>query len=385
MRILYHHRTLGDGAEGIHISSIIEAFRLLGHETKVAALIGEKTNVTTGSTSRLNTLTRHTPRVVYEMLEVGYLIAGYRLMQKCSVAWKPDMLYERYSLFNYAGIAFARKEKIPLILEVNAPLAYEREKYEKLVLRRLAKAFEQRVCQKASFVIAVSTPLKDYLVEQGVSSHKIRVVPNGTDPELFQPNNAARKSLRQDLGVSDDTVVIGFVGILRPWHGVETLCEAMASLDPSRRKVHLLLVGDGPIRKDIEQLIEQKKLKDFVTITGRIPHSQVPSYITAFDIGISPRVTFYASPMKLLEYMATGVPVVAPRMANIQDIVTDGKEGKLFEPEDIQDLSAVLSQLIDNAEVRLSMGRTARETILSTRTWLHNAQLVLDLMKEPFP
>ena len=145
--------------------------------------------------------------------------------------------------------------------------------------------------------------------------------------------------------------------------------------------MHLVIVGDGPTRQDIERFIQKEGIEKFVTITGRIPHTEIPSYLTAFDIGVSPRATFYASPMKLLEYMATGVVVVAPRMENIQDIVTDGVDGSLFFPEDRADLCAKLSALIENPDLRRRMGIAARENILKRRTWVHNASQVLDWLE----
>jgi glycosyltransferase involved in cell wall biosynthesis len=227
MRILYHHRTLGDGAEGIHVSSIVQAFRQLGHDVKVAALIGEQTNVVTKRSRRIKALLGLAPRVIYELIELGYTIAGYRLLKGTASEWKPDLLYERYALFNFAGLQFARRQNIPFVLEVNAPLAYERTNYEELVLKRLARRCERVICSKANLVVVVSTPLKEYLVEQGVPGQQIRVLPNGADVELFHPGEAMRKIVRSRLGVSDETVVIGFVGILRPWHGIETLCAAI--------------------------------------------------------------------------------------------------------------------------------------------------------------
>ena len=382
MQILYHHRTLGDGAEGIHVSSIVQAFRKLGHDVKVAALIGEQTNLVTQRGRRIKALLGLAPRIVYELLELAYTMAGYRLLKVTASGWKPELLYERYALFNFAGLKFARRQNIPFVLEVNAPLAYERTNYEELVLNRLARHCERVICSKANLVVVVSTPLKEYLVEQGVPGRQIRVLPNGADVELFHPDEAMRKIVRSRLGISDETVVIGFVGILRPWHGIETLCAAMAELRSEKWKVHLVIVGDGPSRQDIERLIQKDGLEKCVTITGRIPHTEIPSYLTAFDIGVSPRATFYASPMKLLEYMATGVVVVAPRMANIQDIVTDGVDGSLFFPEDRADLCAKLSILIENPDLRRRMGGAARENILKSRTWLHNASQVLDWVSQ---
>ena len=172
MNILYHHRTLGDGAEGIHVSSIVEAFRALGHDVKLTSLIGEEVAVSTPRVRMLEHVRRRMPRSLYEVMEIGYSVAGYRLLTSQVNGWKPEFLYERYMLFNMAGLMAARRLGIPLVLEVNAPLAYERAQYERLSLKRAAQLFERSLFRSADLVLTVSTPLKDYIVQQGVPSGK---------------------------------------------------------------------------------------------------------------------------------------------------------------------------------------------------------------------
>src|SRR5690606_27613788 len=116
----------------------------------------------------------------------------------------------------------------------------------------------------------------------------------------------------------------GFSGILRPWHGLELLLEAFARLAAGDPRLHLLIVGDGPIRGELDAAIAARQLQDRVTITGRVPHAEVRDYVALMDVAVSPRATFYASPMKVLEYMAMGKAIVAPAMDNLRDILTDG-------------------------------------------------------------
>ena len=98
MNILYHHRTLGDGAEGIHIAAMVQAFRQLGHTVNVAAVIGEETNVPTTRTRLLGYLTRPLPRAAYEAMELGYSIAGYRMLRQHIKRLAPDLVYGVHSL-----------------------------------------------------------------------------------------------------------------------------------------------------------------------------------------------------------------------------------------------------------------------------------------------
>jgi glycosyltransferase involved in cell wall biosynthesis len=376
MKILYHHRTLGDGAEGIHVASMVKAFGRLGHEVRVSSLIGEQTNVSTPRTRRLTSVVRLTPRPLYELMELGYSVVGYRALMKLVREWRPDVLYERYSLFNLAGVAVARRAGIPLVLEVNAPLAWERAHYERLSLRRVASRCEAYVCANADVVEVVSTPLAEHLLQLGVSRENVVVVPNGADPAVFQPDAAAREDVRRRFGIPDDQVIVGFSGILRPWHGVELLLEAVGAIAASRR-VHVLVVGDGPSRASFEVLAIERGLRGRVTVTGRVAHGDIPKYVAAFDIGVSPRATFYASPMKVPEYMACGVAVVAPRTPNLEDLIQDGKDGCLFEAESVRALSETLAHLVDDRSARVRLGAAARTAIVGGRTWEHNAARVL--------
>lgn len=382
MNILYHHRTLGDGAEGIHVSSIVEAFRALGHDVRLTSLIGEESNISTPRVRVLEQVRRRMPRSLYEAMEIGYSVAGYRLLTRQANGWKPEFLYERYMLFNLAGLMAARRLGIPLVLEVNAPLAYERAQYERLSLKRAAQLFERSLFRRADLVLTVSTPLKDYIVQQGVPSQNVFVLPNGTKPEVFRPNPATREAVRQRLGIPIDAIVVGFVGILRPWHGVNLLLDAFSRIEKPVAKVFLLIVGDGPSQGDMERLVHSLGLADKVIFTGRVPHRQVADYLTAFDIAVSPRATFYASPMKILEYMATGVAVVAPHMPNLQDLISDGVDGILFKAEDAHELANSLATLVKDRALRIRLGENARASIVCRRTWQHNARRVLDLVAQ---
>lgn len=380
MNILYHHRTLGDGAEGVHVSAIVEAFRALGHNVKLTSLIGEEVAVSTPRVRMLEHIRRYMPRTLYEVMEIGYSVAGYRLLTNQIDGWKPEFLYERYMLFNLAGLMAARRLGIPLVLEVNAPLAYERTQYERLSLKRAAQLFERSLFRSADLVLTVSTPLKDYVVQQGVPSANVFVLPNGTKAELFRPNTTARAAIRQRFTIPFDGVVVGFVGILRPWHGVELLLEAFSRIDHSLGAVFLLVVGDGPSQTQLEQLAQSLGLANKVIFTGRIPHRQVADYLAAFDIAVSPRATFYASPMKILEYMATGLAVIAPHMPNVQDLISDGVDGILFKAEDAHELANSLATLVRDRALRIRLGEKARAAIVDHRTWIHNAKQILDLV-----
>jgi glycosyltransferase involved in cell wall biosynthesis len=204
-------------------------------------------------------------------------------------------------------------------------------------------------------------------------------MPNGADPEIFHPDISG-KGCRCRYGL-DGKVVIGFTGILRPWHGLDLLLRAFEQLSYEYSGLHLLIVGDGPARADLERWIVSKDLSRQVTITGRQPYNMISQFVAAMDIAVSPRATSYASPMKILEYMAMGKAIVAPDMENICDLLHHRQDAILFPPENIEGLVGGLRQLIREPVLRVSLGHEARRRIEMERTWLHNAQRVIQLVE----
>lgn len=381
MRILYHHRTLGDGAEGIHIREMVKAFRELGHKVKVIGPTGEIPTESPQKSKVLGNVKRWIPHVLYEFLEISY--TGYCFLKTCWEirSFKPDFIYDRYITFN-AGVVLAGKMcRIPVCLEVNAPLAMERsiEQDEKLVFRRIASWMERWICTQATQTVVVSTPLKQYLESIGVPVGKCIVMPNGADPQQFAPK-AGDASLRERLRIPPDSFVVGFTGILRPWHGLDLLVTATSGMAKSGLKVFLLIVGDGPYRASLEKMVHESGLADSVHITGRVPHGEVPDYVALFDVAVSPRATFYASPMKIIEYMALSKPVVVPGMPNFLDIIDDGSEGMTFEDGNAVSLEQTLVRLCQEPELRRDLGIRARQKVERQLNWCWNANKVFRLI-----
>lgn len=380
MRILYHHRTLGDGAEGVHVASISEALRRLGHEVEVISLIGKRTNEASSRQRRWAGIARMMPGFVYEIGELGYNVMGRALIERAIREFRPDAIYDRYVNYCYAAVGAARRHRLPMILEVNSPYSFQKQTFdERLYFRGLSRRMERKICSDATRVIVVSTPLRDFLVSIGVPADRIIVMPNGVDAEVFAPR-ATGKNVRQALNI-DDRLVVGFTGILRPWHGLDMLLQAFAGASGGGRPLHLLLVGDGPSRAEVEEQAARLGIQDHVTVTGRLPHATVRDYVAAMDVAVSPRATFYASPMKILEYMAMGKAVIAPDMPNIRDIVTHERDALLFTPERAESLEASLARMLGDEGLRGRLGREARRTVEQGRTWTHNARAVVELFE----
>ena len=148
-------------------------------------------------------------------------------------------------------------------------------------------------------------------------------------------------------------------------------------------RVHLLLVGDGPARKALEDHARTLGVERSVTITGIVPRDEVARYIAAFDVALQPAVVPYASPLKLFEYMILGCAILAPSMPNLSEILVDGENALLFDAENPESFSASLSRVCSDPEFRERIGKGATRTIIDRKlTWENNARIVVGLFEK---
>lgn len=283
----------------------------------------------------------------------------------------PNLVYERHSPFSIAGILTARRLGIPHLLEVNAPLAWEGAQHRGQALNDAAELLERLAFQNTDGIIAVSEELRQHLIREGVDENKIRTVPNGVDVERFRSPGKTRHAELQDK------IVVGFVGSLKAWHGVEILVQAFREVADNRR-FHLLVVGDGPMAGQVRDL--QQELPQQVTWTGSVHPDEVPGYLRAMDITVAPYPAlerFYFSPLKVLEYMATGKAIVCSRIGQLSDLIEDGKTGLLVSPGDAGDLADALRRLAQDTDLRRSLGARAAAEAQQKHSWDHRAAQIL--------
>jgi len=385
VRILYHHRTRAGDAQGIHIEEMIRAFRELGNEVEVVALSGEGDRRShRGESSWPARILKSAPSWLYEVMSLGYNVYGYVMLRRRARAFRPDVLYERYSLNTFCGIWMGLRTGLPVILEVNAPLAQEQEQLGKLAFRRLARFSERWICANSTWTIVVSDVLKELLAAEGVPRKRMVVVTNGVDPRRFRPDVSDR-AIRVKHGL-DGKLVIGFVGWFRKWHGLELLLDIFHAANLADRRVHLLLVGDGPARADLERFVVTNALGRHVVFSGPVRHEEIPEYVAAMDVAVQPSAPEYACPMKIVEYMAMGRCVVAPDQPNIREVIDDGRNGLLFSPGDKKELKTVLLRAIGDDARRQALGKNALETVFSRGfLWSMNAQRAVSLARQAGP
>lgn len=376
MKILYSHRIQSHDGQGVHLEALVAALRADGHEVRVVGP-SAYANAELGGESRLIEFIRRVlPNAAIELLELAYSLPSWLRLDRAAREFAPDVIYERYNLFYLAGALVARRRGLPLLLEVNAPLAEERARFGKLRLRRLASWAENFVWRRADRVLPVTEVLAGHVRRGGVAASRITVVPNGIDLEDFPPGPAQRQA---GNGVD---VVLGFVGFVRDWHGLDAVVRAMASV-PGARRLTLQVVGEGPARAGLEQLAAELGIADRVRFTGLAKRDEIPAYVAGFDIALQPAAVAYASPLKVFEYMAAGRAIVAPDQPNLREVLRDGETALLFDPARPGAMWDAVLRLVEDASLRQRLGAAARDDVLARDfTWAGNARRVVALATE---
>jgi glycosyltransferase involved in cell wall biosynthesis len=317
------------------------------------------------------------PRALCELMELAYSVPAYLRLERAWRRHRPDVIYERYNLFLLSGAWLRRRAGIPLLVEVNAPLGTERKRHGGLSLAGLAGWSERQVWCAADAVLPVTAVLAGHVRAAGVAAERIQVIANGVDLARFGAAGA-REAARRELGL-DGKLVLGFAGFVRPWHGLEAALDAMAAM-PERPELHLLVVGDGPARRELEARARVLGLERRLTVLGVVPRERVPAMLAAMDIALQPSAVAYASPLKLFEYMAAGLAIVAPDQPNIREVLEHGRDALLFAPGEEGGLSRAIERLCRDETLRRRLGAGARATILAGGyTWDANASRVAAL------
>ncbi len=371
MRILYSHRVGSRDGQCVHIEELVAALRRAGHEVRVVGPKLYETMEFGGESRLIARLRRHLPRAAGECAELAYNLPAYRRLRREADAFRPDLIYERYNLFFFAGALLARRTGLPLFLEVNSPLAEERARYGGVGLGRLAHRAERFAWRAADRVLAVTSVLADGIAAAGVERARIGVTPNGIDP--------ARFAVAAPSGPRDpDTVVLGFVGFVRDWHGLDAVIAGMAA-DSATARLQLVIVGDGPARPGLERQAASLGVAHRVRFTGLVERAAIPALVASFDIALQPRVVAYASPLKLFEYMAAARAIVAPDQPNIREVLEDGRTALLFGVQEPGALWRALVRLAADPGLRLRLGEAAREAVAARDlTWDGNARRITE-------
>jgi len=310
-----------------------------------------------------------------------FLAEGLRAARRLA----PQFIYERDSLFNTGGLALARRLGLAHLLEVNAPLRLERRHFRRFRFEGMATRCEAALYRGTDAVIAVSGEMADYVRQRGAAAEKVYVIPNGADTARFRADADRQQALRR-LGLPDDCILVGHVGTLKPWHGTGDLARCLEEALGRDRRLGALIVGDGPGLSGMRDRAEAAGLTHRFHFTGAVGADRVPELAAACTLMIAlypgNSEPFYFSPLKVVEAMAAGRPVVASRLGQIVDLVRDGIDGVLVDPGDRSGAVAALLALASDPKRCRAMGRAAADRCRNRFSWDATARRILDVARE---
>ena len=211
--------------------------------------------------------------------------------------------------------------------------------------------------------------LKDMVAASGIAPSRIEVTPNGIEAARFAAASRQRSG----------PIVLGFVGFVRRWHGLHVVIEALAH-GAGLPGMQLVVVGEGPARPELERQAAALGVAARVRFTGLAAPEAIPELVAGFDIALQPQVVAYASPLKILEYMAAARAIVAPDQPNIREILEHGRTALLFDPAQPDGLWQAIRRLAEDPPLRERLGAAAHEEIRRRDySWRRNAAQIVAL------
>ncbi|WP_315186067.1 glycosyltransferase family 4 protein [Corynebacterium durum] len=347
----------GTKGASVHIQEVVREYRRRGHDVTVyatrrgsdvpddlAELRIVDVPITTRDEEERERAQKAASASVSDMVRAG----GY------------DLVYERYSLFS----TVIAECGVPGILEVNAPLIDEQRTHRVLVDEQAADAALQEQVQAALATICVSDPVRDWVIAR-TEGTRVFTVPNGVNVHRITPQPE-----------SPGAPVVTFVGTLKPWHGVDVLLRARAH---AHKDWKLRIIGDGPVRAELDDLA--RSLGIDVDFRGAMAPDAIPQHMAGTAIGVAPYPAMdtdsdqYFSPLKVYEYMAAGLPVVASRVGQLPEIM--GESAYLVPPSDPEALAEALDALVANPVERARVGSDNRRQAEREHSWTGTVDHIL--------
>lgn len=364
MRILYaalDQRVPGTLGGSVHVQAVADGLAALGHDVHVAT--------TPGGSWPAGAVHWHAMSPPLGRAELRWSRAG--ALARLAATVNAQVIIERYYNFGGEGIIAATRLGLPSVLEVNAPIVdypgSSKARVDRALLVEPMRRWRDSLCRQTDLFVTPSVQILPPWVDRS----KVLEVEWGADVDHFRPDAAGRVPFERD----PHRVLCVFAGAFRSWHGATQLSAALARLHAQgEHRLGAVFIGDGPERVAAEQAARDVP---GIIFTGAVPHEQLPQCLAAADIGVAPfdpakhkplALGFYWSPLKIFEYMAAGLPVVAPRLPRIAALVSDGREGWLYDAAEPRALDAALVQLTD-ASLRERLGQAARARVVAEYSW----------------
>jgi glycosyltransferase involved in cell wall biosynthesis len=376
----------------VHIREVVASLRKRGHSV---GLVASSSNQSEKSDQFYNLKVMSNPiLMLFGLKRQPYVVSSILLfLYLLKMVHHYHIIYARD--YHTALIAFFPRVffKKRLVLEING-LANEEQKLKSLsIFNRFTSALirkaEKGAIQFSDQIISVTPQIKSYLVSHfQCEAGKVEVVGNGVDTKRFHPivDKKLLAQWRERFGIGTDELVAIFVGNLARWQGVDIFIRSGFELLEKKENLRLLIVGDGPLKKDLENMVLKSHLRERFIFTGMVNYEDIPFFVNISDIGVAPFVlnrnkSTGVSPLKIFEYMGCGKPVVTTKIDGLEFIEREGI-GRLVEPGDVGGLVSALDDLLQNKEKRTQMGEKALRIAIERFDWALKVDRIEKILEE---
>ncbi|MBW4933788.1 glycosyltransferase family 4 protein [Marinobacter sp. F4206] len=343
-------------------------------------------------------LTREIDGIIYERLpgfhrrQVDYdeyLIRSACAIENAAKQLKPEIIQaaSNYEAALPALIA-SRRLGIPFVYEVRGLWEYtaasKKPGWERTERFELDRRLEELVASHADHVFTLTSAMAEELTKRGTDCDRISLAPNGIEPDAFRPLERDQR-MAADLELADDSFVVGYVGSIVAYEGLDDLIKAVELLVSDFPNLRLVVVGDGDVREDLEHRVQENNLGKFVTFTGKVPPSEVTKYFSLFNVIALPRKPYQVcrlvSPLKPLEAMAMNVPMVVSDVEALREMVTDKVSALVHKAGDPESLADAIRLLLSDTGLAAKLAQNARSEMLPKRTWNNIAQEMIRVLE----
>ena len=297
-----------------------------------------------------------------------YFLACKKVIKKIVKENKIDIIW-LYGLASNGiqSVKVAKEFNLPII---QRQLDVSHELVRVPLLKQLTKKCEKFVTSNVSKVLCSARPLIDYTIEMGAKEKNVEYFPLGFDPQTFKPM-AKDQHLAHKLGISDNDKVILFVGTIYEFSGLENIIQNFETIKSKVKEIKFLIVGGGPNFEKIKSLVNKKKLKSDVILTNFKPQHEIPKFISLADVCINSfeinKITDRIIPIKILEYLACGKPVLSTPLKGTIDLLPKEDFGIIYSPYD--SFVENLSELLTNTEKLEGLGNKGLDYVVKNHDW----------------
>ncbi len=302
--------------------------------------------------------------------------SGFRIVRK--IWQKPyDAIITNTRFFQTSliGAVLSKLRKIPLLhIERGSCHSVTNSSLINLIARIFDHTFGAWIVCQAQINVSVSNAV--YIFLQHLGAKSIITIPNGIDTDVFQKTTT---EIRQRLKITNDTVVLAFVGRLIFAKGVQDLLTQTQILRQKYRNIHLLIAGGGGYRRELEKKVLTLNCQDIVSFLGELNRDQLIDMLSGVDILVNPSYS-EGLPTSVLEAGSMALAIVATDVGGTREIIEHGKNGLLIKAGDSIQLNKALSKLLDNKGMRKRLGYNARTYIMNNYQWRRITQQMVDII-----